>query len=107
MIKDTFYYGNGVSDSETFEDDSERFRQINRRQIFADFGLHPDKKEYAQLREMFERIDSPRQSRFNCGQRKCIVCSQHFYGAEDICSPCMKIYREEGLFWKQGEVHED
>jgi len=75
------------------------------REVFADYGLHPEKypKLNLALKEYEERKLSKKFSFEKVYFKTCPACGIVYISGNEICSRCLDVYENENLFWKQGK----
>ena len=89
-------------------EEDRRERSNIAREVFADYGLHPGKYPIltSELDSM-EKRGGRNEGTFNCGRRECVVCHHEYYGNANVCVSCYKVYKNESLFWSQGQKIKD
>jgi len=102
MLDDVFSVEDGI-----WEGEAEKIKQRQRRERFADYGLHPEK--HPKIAEVLKQEDERKKNppTINCGPCTCVVCSLQYHGNSNLCFFCSKIYTEEDLYWRQGKILEE
>lgn len=59
------------------------------------------------MRVLKEVDDDKIKGSFGSGPRTRVACFHIFIGNYFLCFNCTRVYREEKLFWKQGNILED